>query len=61
MTQLAKVMFSGLIWKLSIKSLVCGDKEAELTIRFRPDDDTLDKLNRLHRADSEAVIIVAES
>ena len=55
-----KVMFSGLIKLITVKSLVCGDKEAELKLRFRPDDDTLDKLNRLHRADGEVAVIVAE-
>ena len=56
----ARVAFMGLIKELSIKSLVSGDKSAKLVIHFLPDDDTLDKLNRLHRADSEVAIAVAE-
>ena len=46
-----KVAFEALIKKLSIKSLVSGDKEAELILRFIPTVEILNKLNGLHRAD----------
>ena len=60
MTELLKAEFSALIKMISSKSLVCGDKEAEIKLRFMPTDDLMDKLNRLHRADDEVQIIVAE-
>jgi hypothetical protein len=47
-----KVAFEALIKEINIKSLVSGDKEARLILQFMPDDETLDGLNRLHRADS---------
>ena len=43
-----EVEFPALIKLLSTKSLECGDKESEMKLRFRVDNDTLDKLNRLH-------------
>jgi len=46
-----KVAFEALVKKMSVKSLVSGDKEAELVLRFIPTVEILDGLNRLHRAD----------
>ena len=46
-----KVAFEALIKKKSEKSLVSGDKEAELVLRFIPTVEILDCLNRLHKAD----------
>jgi len=50
----------GLIKKLTVKSLVSGDKAAELVVYFQPTDELLDKLNRLHRADCEVAVGIAE-
>jgi len=50
--------FSALIKQLNVKSLVCGEKEARLTLQFRPDEDIIDRLNRLMKADSEVKVIV---
>lgn len=55
-----KVAFKGLIRQLSIKSLVCGEKEAKLTIDFKPDDNTLSDLNKLHKPDAEVMIVVMD-
>lgn len=51
-----EVAFPALIKKIEIKSLVSGDKSGEIRLWFRPDDDTLDQLNRLHRADEEVMV-----
>ena len=51
----------GLIKKLEVKSLVSGDKSASLVIYFQPTDDLLDKLNRLHRADCEVAVGIADN
>ena len=55
-----EVRFAALIKKLSVKSLVSGDKEAELQLRFTPTDEILDKLNRLHKADDLVGISIHE-
>ena len=52
--------FGALIKKMSIKSLVSGDKEAELLLRFIPTDELLDKLNRLHKADELVGVEIRE-
>lgn len=55
-----KVAFKGLIKNLNIKSLVSGDKEARLTIDFKPDDNTLSDLNKLHKPDALVFIVVMD-
>jgi hypothetical protein len=47
-----KVAFTALIKEVSTKSLVSGDKETRLTLQFKPTDEILDGLNRLHRGDA---------
>jgi len=54
------VTFPALIKQISIKSLVTGDKEAEMVLRFRPSDGILNGINGLHRADSEIVVHLSE-
>ena len=51
-----QVAFLALIKSISVKSLVSGDKEGEIRLRFIPTDELLDGLNRLHRADDEVSI-----
>jgi len=53
-----KVAFEALIKKLSIKSLVSGDKQAELKLQFLPTDNILDKINKLHKADDEIMVVL---
>ena len=54
-----EVNFEGLIKLLSIKSLASLDKEAELKIRFNAEDDELiNKINQLHRADETVEITI---
>lgn len=55
-----KVAFKGLIKNLNIKSLVCGEKEARLTIDFRPSDDILNDLNKLHKPDAQVTIVIMD-
>ncbi len=55
-----KVAFKGLIKQLNIKSLVCGEKEARLTIDFKPKDDTLSELNKLHKPDELVYIAIMD-
>ena len=52
------VIFEALIKQMNIKSLVSGDKEAELKLRFVPTDEILNKLNKLHKADDSVLIEV---
>jgi hypothetical protein len=51
-----QVAFPALIKELNVKSLVSGDKEARLILQFLADDDILDGINRLHRADGPVMI-----
>ncbi len=53
---LSQVSFDALIKSISVKSLVSGDKEGEIRLRFLPTDELLDGLNRLHRADAEVSV-----
>lgn len=55
-----KVAFKGLIKSLNIKSLVCGDKEARLTIDFTPTDDVINDLNKLQKPDDLAFIVIMD-
>jgi len=50
--------FSALLKSLSVKSLVSGDKEAQVVLRFRPDDELINRLNRLMKADEEVKVTV---
>ena len=52
--------FNAMIKQLTVKSLVCGDKEARLTLDFLPTDDMLDSINRLHKADDEIFIVLMD-
>jgi len=61
MTQEASVTFEALIKQLTIKSLVSGDKEAEIRLRFLPTDEILNQLNRLHKADDLVRVIIHEN
>ena len=60
MTQEASVTFEALIKQLTIKSLVSGDKEAEIRLRFLPTDEILNQLNRLHKADAFVWVEIKE-
>jgi len=54
-----KVMFNALIKQNTIKSLVSGDKQARLTLEFEAsDDDVMDKINKLHKADETVTVII---
>jgi len=46
------VVFSALVKKIEIKSLVSGDKSARVILEIdSPDDDLVDKINRCMSAD----------
>jgi len=54
-----KVTFDALIKQNAIKSLVSGDKGSRLTLEFNAeDDDMMDKINRLHRADATVKVTI---
>ena len=56
-----RVEFEALIKQNTIKSLVSGDKQARLTLEFdASDDETMDGINKLHKAD-ETVKVIIES
>ena len=55
-----KVAFKALVKQVKIKSLVSGDKEAEMILRFLPTDDMLDKINKLHKADDNIMVVLMD-
>jgi hypothetical protein len=55
-----RTAFSALIKSISVKSLVSGDKEGEIRLRFLPTDEVMDALQRLHRADEEVVVAIVD-
>jgi len=55
-----KVAIGVLIKQISVKSLVSGDKEAEIQLRFTPTNEILDKLNKLHKADGLVGVEIRE-
>ena len=55
-----KVAFKGLIKNLNIKSLVCGEKEARLMIDFKPSNDVLNELNKLHKPDELVYVVIMD-
>lgn len=55
-----RTAFPALIKSISVKSLVSGDKEGEIRLRFLPTDEVMDALQRLHRADAEVFIVITE-
>jgi len=55
-----KVAFKSLVKQVKTRSLVSGDKEAELILRFLPTDDILDKINKLHKADDDIYVVLMD-
>jgi hypothetical protein len=55
-----RTAFPALIKSISVKSLVSGDKEGEIRLRFLPTDEVMDALQRLHRADEEVMIAIVD-
>ncbi len=56
-----KVAFPAQIMSNHIKSLRSGDKEARITLEYRiENDDLVSDINKLHRADSEVMIVIME-
>ena len=55
-----KTAFPALIKQIVTKSLVSGDKEGEIRLRFLPTDEVMDALQRLHRADESVMVAIVE-
>jgi len=55
-----KVAFEALIKSLTTKSLVSGDLESRLILQFLPTADILDKINKLHKADENIMIVLMD-
>jgi len=55
-----KVAFKALVKQMKIRSLVSGDKEAEMILRFLPTDNMLDSINRLHKADDDIFVVLMD-
>jgi len=55
-----QVTFSALIKEIKTKSLVSLDKEARLVLQFLPDNQTLNKLNQLHKPDQLITVTIKE-
>ena len=60
MSQFHKVAFPAQIKLISVKSLISGDKEGEIRLRFLPTDEVMDALQRLHQADEGVAVGIAE-
>ncbi|MFW6132217.1 MAG: hypothetical protein ACOC5F_06445 [Candidatus Aminicenantaceae bacterium] len=52
--------FEALIKKRTIKSLVSGDLEMELILRFKPTKEIENQLTELHKADNQVAVAIAE-
>ena len=57
---LMKVAFKALIKQLTVKSLVCGEKEARLLLEFIPKDEDINNLNKLHKPDDQVMIVIMD-
>jgi len=58
-----KIAFEALIKKMTIKSLVCGEKEAELVLRMQDknvEDKILNAINSLQRADKQVMVVIMD-
>jgi hypothetical protein len=55
-----KVAFKALIKQLTVKSLVCGEKEARLLLEFKPKDEDINSLNKLHKPDDLITIVIMD-
>lgn len=55
-----KVAFEALIKQVTVKSLVCGEKEARLLLEFKPKDEDIDMLNQLHKPDDQVMIVIMD-
>jgi len=55
-----KVALKALVKQVKIRSLVSGDKEAEMILRFLPTDEMLDSINRLHKADDDIFVVLMD-
>ncbi len=58
-----EIAFEALIKMITIKSLVSGDKEAEIRLRLQDravEDETLNALNKLQRADKQVMVVIMD-
>lgn len=55
-----KVSFSALIKSVTTKSLRSLDKGSQMVLEFQPDDELIDKINRLHKPDKLVIITIQE-
>ena len=55
-----KVAFNALIKQLTVKSLVCGEKEARLLLEFKPRDEDINDLNKLHKPDDQIMVVIMD-
>ena len=55
-----KVAFEALIKQLTVKSLVCGEKEARLLLEFKPEDEDINSLNKLHKPDDLITVVIMD-
>lgn len=55
-----RIAFKALIKQLNIKSLVCGEKEARLTLDFKPTDEIIDSLNKLQKPDEMIMAVIMD-
>jgi len=57
-TKQRKVVFTAQVKRISMLIDVCGDKGGKAELVFRDEKQTLEKLNKLMRADKEVTVTV---
>ncbi len=55
-----KVAFMALVKQVTVKSLVCGEKEARLLLEFKPKDEDINTLNKLHKPDDQIMVVIMD-
>lgn len=55
-----KVAFEALIKQLTVKSLICGEKEARLLLEFKPEDEDVNSLNKLQKPDAQVMVVIMD-
>ena len=55
-----KIAFKALIKEMRVKSLSCGEKEVDLKLQFRPEDEVVENLNKLQKPDGTVTVVVMD-
>ncbi len=56
-----KIAFEALIKEMKVKSLSCGEKEVDLKLQFRPEDETVERINKLQKPDELITVVMMDT